>query len=52
MNLLRALFTRNLLMSGVAIFRYVPRALRVKEMDGNLFFREGKRRSIAIVWRV
>jgi hypothetical protein len=43
MNLLRALFTRNLLLSGVAIVRYIPRAFRVKQVDGNLFFREQKR---------
>jgi hypothetical protein len=43
MNLLRVLFTRNLLMSGVAIVRYIPRAFRVKPVDGNLFFTEEKR---------
>jgi hypothetical protein len=43
MNLLHALFTRNLLMSGVAIVRYIPRAFRVKQVDGNLFFTEEKR---------
>ena len=43
MNLLHALFTRNLLMSGVAIIRYIPRAFRVKQVDGNLFFTEEKR---------
>jgi hypothetical protein len=43
MNLLRALFTRNLLMSGVAIVRYIPRAFRVKPVDGNLFFTDEKR---------
>jgi hypothetical protein len=43
MNLLYALFTRNLLMSGVAIVRYIPRAFRVKQVDGNLFFTEEKR---------
>ena len=36
MNLLHALFTRNLLMSGVAIVRYIPPAFRVKQVDGNL----------------
>jgi len=40
MNLLHALFTRNLLMSGVAIVRYIPRTFRVKQVDGNLFFTE------------
>ena len=43
MNLSHALFTRNLLMSGVAIVRYIPRAFRVKQVDGNLFFTEEKR---------
>ncbi|HWO36713.1 MAG TPA: hypothetical protein VNO32_48650, partial [Candidatus Acidoferrum sp.] len=43
MNLLHALFTRNLLLSGVAIARYIPRAFRVKQVDGNLFFTEEKR---------
>jgi hypothetical protein len=43
MNLLHALFTRNLLMSAVAIVRYIPRAFRVKQVDGNLFFTEEKR---------
>jgi hypothetical protein len=43
MNLLHALFTRNPLMSGVAIVRYMPKAFRVKQVDGNLFFTEEKR---------
>jgi hypothetical protein len=43
MNLLHALFTRNLLMSTVAIVRYIPRAFRVKQVDGNLFFTDEKR---------
>ena len=43
MNLLHALFARNLLMSGVAIVRYIPRAFQVKQVDGNLFFSEEKR---------
>jgi hypothetical protein len=43
MNLWHALFTRNLLMSGVAIVRYIPRAFRVKQVDGNLFFTQEKR---------
>jgi hypothetical protein len=43
MNLLHALFTRNLLMSGVAIVRYIPRAFRAQQVDGNLFFTEEKR---------
>jgi hypothetical protein len=43
MNLLHALFTRNLMMSTVAIVRYIPRAFWVKQVDGNLFFTEEKR---------
>lgn len=43
MNLLHALFTRNLLMSGVAIVRYISRVFRVKQVDGNLFFTEETR---------
>jgi hypothetical protein len=43
MNLLHAIFTRNLPMSGVAIVRYIPRAFRVKQVDGNLSFTEEKR---------
>jgi hypothetical protein len=43
MNLLHALFTRNLLVSTVAIVRYIPRAFRVKQVDGNLFLTEEKR---------
>jgi hypothetical protein len=49
MNLLHALFTRNLLMSGVAIVRYIPRAFLVKQVDGNLFSRGKSVRSIAVV---
>ena len=43
MNLLRALFSRNLLTSALAIVRYIPRAFGVKQVDGNLFFTEQKR---------
>jgi hypothetical protein len=45
-NLLHAVFTRNLLMSGIAIVRYIPRAFRVKQVDGNLFFTEEKRQCL------
>ena len=44
MNMLRALFDPDFLMSGVAMVRDVPRALRMKQVDGNLFFTEEKRR--------
>jgi hypothetical protein len=43
MNLLRALFDPNFWVTGVAIIGYVPRAFRVKQVDGDLFFTEDKR---------
>ncbi len=43
MNLARALVDPNFWMTGVAIARYVPRAFRVKQVDGNQFFGEEKR---------
>ena len=43
MNLLRALFDPNFLMSGVAIVRDIARVLRLKQVDGSLFFTEEKR---------
>jgi hypothetical protein len=42
MNLLRALFDPNFWVTGIAMVRYVPRAFRVKQVDGNLFFTEKK----------
>ena len=47
MNLLRSLFDPNFLMSGIAIVRDIPRALRLKQVDGSLFFTEEKCKSIA-----
>ena len=44
MNLLRALVDPDVLMSGVAMIRDLPRAMRTKQVNGNLFFTEGKRR--------
>jgi hypothetical protein len=52
MNLLRALFDPNFLMSGVAIVRDIPRALRLKQVDGSLFFTEEKRQGIGSVLKV
>ena len=43
MNLARALVDPNFWMTGVAIAHYVPRAFRVKQVDGNQFFGEEKR---------
>ena len=42
-NLVREAFTSNFWMSGVAMLKYVPRLFRVKQVDGNAFFTEGKR---------
>jgi hypothetical protein len=30
-------------MSGLAIFKYIPRSFRVKQVDGNAFFSDEKR---------
>ncbi len=43
MNIVKALFTSNFWMSGLAIARYIPRAFRVKPVDGDVFYTEGKR---------
>ncbi|HEV2730843.1 MAG TPA: DUF1569 domain-containing protein [Terriglobales bacterium] len=43
MNLLRAAFTSDFWMTGLAIVRYIPRAFRVNQVDGNQFFTEEKR---------
>src|SRR5712692_6442113 len=43
MNVLRAAFTSDFWMTGFAIVRYIPRAFRVKQIDGNLFYTEEKR---------
>lgn len=43
MNIVKALFTSNFWMSGLAIARYIPRSFTVKQVDGNLFYTEAKR---------
>lgn len=43
MNLMRSLLDPNFLMSGIAMARYVPRALILKQVDGSLFFTAQKR---------
>jgi hypothetical protein len=43
MNVFRAALTRNFWITGIAIARYMPRAFRVKQVDGNQFFTEEKR---------
>ena len=42
-NLVREAFTSNFWISGLAMLKYVPRLFRVKQVDGNAFFTEGKR---------
>ena len=42
MNVLRAAFSSDFWTTGVAIARYLPRAFRTKQIDGNLFFTEEK----------
>jgi hypothetical protein len=44
MNVFRAALSRNFWITGIAIARYIPRAFRTKQVDGNLFFTEEKRR--------
>jgi hypothetical protein len=43
MNLFRLLWDADFLMSGVAMVRDVPRILRLRPVDGSLFFTEEKR---------
>ena len=42
-SFVRESFTSNFWMSGLAIFKYIPRSFRVKQVDGNAFFTEEKR---------
>src|SRR5258708_36604437 len=41
-SLARELFTSNFWMSGLAMLKYIPRSLRVKQVDGMSFFTEAK----------
>ncbi|MGB8836696.1 MAG: hypothetical protein WCC67_08120, partial [Candidatus Acidiferrales bacterium] len=43
MNAFRAALSRDFWITGIAIARYIPRAFRTKQIDGNLFFTEEKR---------
>jgi Protein of unknown function (DUF1569) len=43
MNVFRAALTGDFWITGTAIARYMPRAFRVKQVDGNHFFTEEKR---------
>jgi hypothetical protein len=42
MNVFRAALTSDFWITGIAIVRYIPRAFRVKQVDGDLFFTEEK----------
>ena len=44
MNVFRAALGRDFWITGIAIARYIPRAFRAKQVDGNQFFTEEKRR--------
>jgi Protein of unknown function (DUF1569) len=43
MNVFRAALSSDFWITGIAIARYIPRALRTKQIDANLFFTEEKR---------
>ncbi len=43
MNVFRAALSSDFWITGIAIARYIPRAFRTKQIDGNLFFAEEKR---------
>jgi hypothetical protein len=43
MNVFRAALAHDFWITGIAIARYMPRAFRVKQVDGNQFFTEEKR---------
>ena len=43
MNVFRAALSGDFWITGIAIARYIPRAFRTKQIDGNLFFTEEKR---------
>jgi hypothetical protein len=43
MNVFRAALSSGFWITGIAIARYIPRAFRTKQIDGNLFFTEEKR---------
>jgi hypothetical protein len=43
MNVFRAVLARDFWITGIAIARYMPRAFRVKQVDGNHFFTEDTR---------
>jgi hypothetical protein len=43
MNVFRAALAGDFWITGIAIVRYIPRAFRVKRVDGDLFFTEERR---------
>jgi hypothetical protein len=52
MNVFRAALDRDFWITGIAIARYMPRAFRVKQVDGNQFSRRRSGKSIAGAWKV
>ena len=52
MNVFRAALSSDFWITGIAIARYIPRAFRTKQIDGNLFFTEEKRQEYRHVSRV
>ena len=43
MNVLHAALSRDFWITGGAIARYLPKAFRTQQIDGNLFFTDQKR---------
>src|SRR5271156_6075347 len=43
MNVFRAARSSDFWITGIAIARYIPRAFRTEQIDGNLFYTEEKR---------
>jgi len=43
MNVFRTALSSDFRITGIAIARYIPRAFRPKQIDGNIFFTEKKR---------
>ena len=52
MNVFRAALSRDFWITGIAIARYIPRAFRTKQIDGNLFFTEEKRQEYRRATRI
>jgi hypothetical protein len=51
MNVFRAALARDFWITGIAIAPYIPRAFRVKQVDGDQFSRTSRGESIADAWK-